>query len=320
MSKIRIINEHHEIVPLMGKQLIAGENIQRFNNTVLHFDSHSDVGHIKTPKALNPNFPDELETILSQLNIGNPFTLLFFYGLIKDFYWFCPGETCEEIAQPFIFTVEHEWDSPLHFYKRKLTSCLDEIFSSRTLDASFYRKISIDSEENISYVLNSIDYALIDTGLKQLVSTDKEYVLDICLDYFYSNPDHRASPLSIVVTEEYYQEFMHNPLHPIKLKMGPLARAYKDKSEYKLEIGGFEQIDIDDANIMGKIIEEINMRFYFFDKFLRSLKGTPASIYVCRSDISNYTPKLYIDYIEDKLLALLSSLFQAEVIDETTIV
>ena len=320
MSKIRIINEHHEIVPLMGKQLIAGDNIQRFNNTILHFDSHSDVGHIKTPKALRPNFPDELEIILSQLNVGNPFTLLFFYGLIKDFYWFCPGERCEEIAQPFIFTVEHVWDNPLHFYKRILKSCLDEIFSARKLEASFYRKISIDSQENISYVLDSLEYALIDTGLKQIVSTDKEYILDICLDYFYSNPDHRASPIAISVTEKYYRDFINNPLHPIKLKMGPLARAFQDKSEYKLEIGGFKEVDIDDTNVIDKLTKEIDKRFYFFEKFLRTLKGKPTSIYVCRSNISNYTPKLYIDYIENKLIAILNSLFQAEVIDETTIV
>lgn len=317
MSTTHIISEHHQIVPSIGKRIFNCKDIPRFGNSILHFDSHSDVGHIRTPAALKPDFLEEIDSSLSQLNIGNPFTLLFYYGFIDDFYWFSPGEICHEISQPFLFTVEHEWNDPLHFYKRKLISCLDNIFQSRALDKNFYRKVSVSSEENISYLLDSVEYALIDTGLRQIISGNKEYILDICLDYFYANDDHIASPIAISVTEDYYNDFLNDELHPLKLKMGPLARASVDEYGYQIKLGGFEQHASHLDNISNKIQETIDDRFYFFEKFLTSLKRKPLAIYICRSGISNYTPQNYISYIEEKLLLLLNQLFEVEVIDES---
>ena len=240
MSTAHIISEHHQIVPSIGKRIFNYKDIPRFGNSILHFDSHSDVGHIRTPTALKPDFLEEIDSSLSQLNIGNPFTLLFYYGFIDDFYWFSPGEICHEISQPFLFSVEHEWNDPLHFYKRKLISCLDNIFQSRALDNNFYRKVSVSSEENISYLLDSVEYALIDTGLRQIISGNKEYILDICLDYFYANDDHIASPIAISVTEDYYNDFLNDPLHPLKLKW--TSRASVEEDGYQIKLGGFEQM------------------------------------------------------------------------------
>jgi hypothetical protein len=308
MANFQIIDEHHELVTSLGVYLTASSQINSLGNTILHFDSHSDVGHIKTLQPLSPEFVPNHSELLEYLNVGNPFTLLFYYRLISDFYWFSPGEQCHEICQPFVFSVEHERDEPIHFYKRQLTSCLDTIFDSRKLNLPTYRKVSIDSDENLAFLWSSFDYALIDTGLRSVIGGKREFVLDICYDYFYANSDHIASPMTISITEEYYQNFIADPLHPLKLRLGPIARVTHDQTGFKLDIGGFESKISSHFSDSSDIIEIIKRRLFYFEKFLRSLKSPPLSIYLCRSSISNYTPKPYINYIEDKLLQLLQSL------------
>lgn len=308
MADYQIIDEHHELVSSLGLHLSVNSKIRPADNTILHFDSHSDVGHIKTPRPLDSEFSGNHYNLLELLNVGNPFTLLFYYNLISDFYWFSPGELCHEICQPFVFSVEHEWIDPLHFYKRHLMPCVDTIFDSRKHSLPTYRKVSIDSDENLSYLLQSFDYALIDTGLREVIGGKRGFILDICYDYFYANPDHVASPMTISITEEYYQSFLSDPLHPLKLRLGPTARVSHDQTGFKLDIGGFDTKGAGYFSEISDITKTIDDRLLYFEKFLRSLSSPPSLIYLCRSSISNYTPKAYINYIESKLLQILQSL------------
>lgn len=308
MATLHIIDEHHEIVSSLGPLLQSNKNICSLSNTILHFDSHSDVGHIKTLRPLHPEFSPNHLDLLSHLNVGNPFTLLFYYQLISDFYWFSPGEICREICHPFVFSVDYEWDEPVHFYRRRLNSCLDSVFQTRQLNLPTYRKVSIDSDDNLSFLAHSIDYALIDTGLRQVLNGSRGYVLDICYDYFYSNPDHIASPMTISITEEYYYNFLLDPLHPLKLRLGPLARVTHDDSGYTLDLGGFQNSSYDNNHDISLYLETVNRRLFFFEKFLRRLQSKPLSTILCRSSISNYTPRSCIGYIEAKLVELLRNL------------
>lgn len=309
MGNIKIIDEHHELVASLGVLLKANCEFRPLDNTIFHFDSHSDVGHIKTPQPFCPEFDPEHSNLIDYLNIGNPFTLLFYYNLINDFYWFSPSDHCHQLCQPFVFTVEHEWHDPIHFYKRRLTSCLDTVFDSRKLQLPTYRKASIDSDDNLLFLLDSFDYALIDTGLRDVVCGKRGFILDICYDYFYANPDHIASPMTISITEEYYTNFLTDPLHPVKLKLGPIARVSQNQTGFKLDIGGFESKQINsNCSRTSCITETIDSRMFYFEKFLRRLELPPQVIYLCRSSISNYTPKPYIGYIEKKLLSLFQQL------------
>lgn len=304
MENIHIFDEHHEVVPSLGLILEANSAISPVDNTIFHFDSHSDVGDIKTPKPLDHKFmPDS--SLLQYLNVGNPFTLLFYYNLINDFYWFAPGERCHDVCQPFVFTVEHEWSDPLHFYRRQLSPCVETVFEARRLSLPTYRKLSIDSDENLEFLFNAFGYAMIDTGLREVTRGERGFILDICYDYFCSNPDHIASPMAISITEEYYKGFISDPLHPLKLRLGPLARVTRDETGFKLDIGGFETKEMSaDFSDNLEEIGTIDRRLSYLERFLRVLRLPPQSIYMCRSGISNYTPKRYINYIENRLLNL----------------
>jgi hypothetical protein len=308
MSRFLILNEHHELASSLGVLLSNNCKSSPLDNTILHFDSHSDVGHIKSPRPLSPKFIPSQSDLLSYLNVGNPFTLLYYYGLISDFYWFSPGDICHEICQPFVFSVEHEWNDPIHFYRRKLTSCLDSIFETRELNTPTYRKVSIDSDDNLYFLTESIDYALLDTGLREVMRGNRGFVLDICFDYFYTNPDHIASPMKISITEQFYHDFCSDPLHPLKLRLGPIARVTHDTTGYKLDIGGFQPTQSDIFSDTAQMLLVIDSRLAYFEKFLRLLKSPPQFIYLCRSSISNYTPKSCISYIESKVVDLLENL------------
>jgi len=308
MENVQIFEEHHELVPSLGLILEANSALSPADNTIFHFDSHSDVGDIKTPRPLDHEFKAD-STVLQYLNVGNPFTLLFYYQLISDFYWFAPGERCNEICQPFLFTVEHEWSDPLYFYRRQLTPCLETVFEARSLNLPTYRKVSIDSDDDLEFLLHSFDYAMIDTGLREVKRGERGFILDICYDYFCANPDHIASPMTISITKEYYDDFVSNPLHPLKLRLGPLARVTEDETGFKLDIGGFKtkETSAKSPDSLDQT-ETIDRRLSSFEKFLRTLRLPPQSIYMCRSGISNYTPKHCIDYIEKSLLDLLHKL------------
>ena len=308
MTTLNIIDEHHELVSSLGTLLKTNLNTCFDSNTILHFDSHSDVGHIKTLKPLCAEFSPEHLELISHLNVGNPFTLLFYYQLISDFYWFSPGEICHEICHPFLVAVDHEWDDPVHFYRRRLTSCLDSVFDSRRLNLPTYRKVSIDSDDNLKFLASSFEYALIDTGLRHVFSGNRGYVLDICYDYFFCNPDHIASPMTISITEEFYHDFLLDPLHPLKLRLGPMARVTNDSSGFKLDIGGFQKTACDNQLDTSLQFETINSRLSFFEKFLRRLRSRPSSIFMCRSSLSGYTPSTCIGYIESRLHELLHAL------------
>jgi len=308
MGNIHIFDEHHELVPSLGLLLEANCATNPLDNTIFHFDSHSDVGDIKTPKPLDHKFMAD-SSLLQNLNVGNPFTLLFYYNLISDFYWFAPGERCHDVCQPFVFTVEHEWSDPLHFYRRQLSPCLETVFEARRLNLPTYRKLSIDSDDDQKFLLNSFDYAVVDTGLRAVTRGERGFILDICYDYFCVNPDHLASPMTISITEDYYKEFISDPLHPLKLRLGPLARVSRDEAGFRLDIGGFKtkEMSADLSDNLDKI-EIIDRRLSYVEKFLRVIRLPPESIFMCRSGISNYTPRRYINYIENRLLDLLYKL------------
>lgn len=234
--------------------------------------------------------------------------MLYYYGLISDFYWFSPSDTCHETCHPFVFSVHHEWNDPIHFYRRNLTSCLDSIFLTRESNLPTYRKVSIDSDVNFRFLTESFDYALLDTGLREVMRGRRGFILDICFDYFFANPDHVASPMTISITEQFYNDFCSDPLHPLKLRLGPLARVTRDNSGYKLDIGGFQPTQPEILADSLQMLAVIDSRLSYFEKFLHLFKSPPQFTYLCRSSISNYTPKSCISYIENKVLDLLTSL------------
>ena len=316
MSIVHLIEEHHQIVPSMQKYLLSSsENSYEAFSTILHFDSHSDVGDIRTPNRLPETFLDYNYPYLDNLHVGNAFTLLFHYKVVKDFFWFSPASDCQSICHPFIFnTIFSEIDDVYH-YTKHLKLCIDDLYSCKESSESFYRRLSIDSESNLDFLINSLDYAVIDTGLRSAIFMDKPFVLDICLDYFCCNFDQYSHPIRLEITKECFDDIILNPLHPLKLKLGPLVRPIIIQDNYFLDLGGFEAPVYDHDYSQKLMISE--SRLMNFIKFLRYFKSMPAHIYICRSGLSNYTPSYLLDKLEERLIFTLSEIFPIKIYDES---
>ena len=318
MSCLHLIEEHHQIIPSLQNLSCHSHtpSLESFG-TILHFDSHSDVGDIRTSNRLPDEFLDPTYPFLENLHVGNPFTLLFHYGILKDFFWFSPDTDCKSVCCPHVFSTIFSQIDEIYHYSRSLRPCIDDLYCCKTSSESFYRRLSIDSDSNLDFVLNSLDYAVIDTGLRESIFLDKPYVLDICLDYFCCNFVQYSNPIRLSVTDDFFHEFIANPLHPLKLKLGPLARPITINNQYFIDIGGFDSPSpSDNSSIYLPIIET---RLTHFLKFISSFRSIPQHIYICRSRLSNYTPYDLVDNLEQRLIVSLQQIFPIDILDESNL-
>lgn len=316
MVNLHVIEEHHQIIPSLQRLALQTNCLSLPScSTILHFDSHSDVGHIRTPQQLPKQFLDPAYPFLENLHIGNPFTLLNYYGILKNFFWFSPNTDCVSVCTPHIFNTIVSNVDEIYQYSRSLRVCINDLYSCKASLQSFYRRLSIDSSSNLDFILNSPDYAVIDTNLRTSIFSSNPFILDICLDYFCCSPDIYSNPICIEVTEDFYFDFLSSPLHPLKLKLGPLVRPKSIKDKYFIDIGGFQLKSFSYSLVQHQSI--VDSRFNYFIEFLNSFTSMPDHIYLCRSNLSNYTPPDIVDSLQERLIIALDNIFSIQILDET---
>ncbi len=279
-----IIHEEHHDAFLLWHQAKSSGLIDKKGNTLIHVDSHSDLGCPFADQDIN-KLSEDLEEIENytywQLGIGNFIVLALYKKIFDELIWIAPFHKNEpQTKQHYIRTVKEEG-------KQFVMGSYDPFHS---LNFPWH---------------DSVQFFYVKANTEHPITTAKSTVLDIDLDFFSCI---RKPPvdINIEITEEEYYRIKGDKYHPLRLS---------NKISLAKEHAGFYLRQYSPIIITGSKLKEgeIVKRMESFRDFLVKNKIKPSFINICRSVKSGYTPKDQAVFIEKNLLELLEQLYSISI-------
>jgi hypothetical protein len=285
-----IFEEHHEAF-FVWNYSVKNELISRFNNTLLHVDEHSDmaVPHFNySIKLLKDNLQNIYEFTYNELTIENFVVPAIYQGMYSQVYWLYQSNNERRGAKKQILVYSHKGEGKVLRIDANCDVGALAFFNPDLKNALFK---SLKTHEEFSET--------------------KSVVLDIDLDYFSCNPNGYDFKGKLEVTKEQYYAFNRNKHHFLHLCLGSGIKSEVEDGKYYLV---FNSLQPEHLPSKLKVSEkEIVTRIDLFIEFLRKNNVKPRLIDICRSRLSGFTPEDQWEFIEEKLIEKLSTLYDIEI-------
>lgn len=294
MSKLSvslyIIEEHHEAF-LVWLRAIKNGKISEENNTLLHFDDHSDMTTLRVNKPMDQifNWSDEelIDFTYNNLTISSFIIAASFLKIIKNIVW------CK---------VDMNGGSSYDIYITSYNNDNKNIISGRNNDQA---KPLLRFEHQIA------NYSKISLDGFIYRNTKSDVLLDIDLDFFSCivQPENNTE-IIIEISKTEYEDYNSNKYHPINF-ISNRVEAIKKENNYYFIINYYKDVFPSPRKVSKIIIEN---RINLFVKKIKDNNISPSLITVCRSRYSGYTPIDQWEFIEKKLLSKLYEIFNLKIL------
>jgi hypothetical protein len=271
MTKIYIIEEHHEAYLVWWKEFNSEKSIERH---LIHIDEHADMGIPTLTKKIpdvKESLSTQLEFVYKNLTVGTFLIPAYISGFFSTLSWIKPS-------------------TPMEIEKMNLEYNVSNI-------APY---ILFNGKESISDALQ------IQKSTWSTSPQHDSWILDICLDSFACLPFPQANHLELEITIEQYTKLSNNELNPWNARYGNLFTTNQRNGKYYAKILPHPLKNIDEHYVELELIKRVNA----FNIWLRSLSCTPPDVItIVRSVISGYTPPELVSILERKLLTILKEVF-----------
>lgn len=287
-----IMEEHHEAFFIWNYGYFKGF-IRPFGNTLLHVDSHEDMGISRLNVSVDA-LGDDLREIYDfgyrELGIASFILPAIYRGIINNYTFLGRYDAyCGPKQNRFVAS----WQSRGEYFE--------------TGEVKPLLRKHLESEENRWGQHQFYTYQEI--GLAGRLATAQPLILDIDLDYFSCDNSLSSAKTKIEITAEAYLKFENNPYHPFKVM--PAAAFAAGKEDGRCWLYYTERQEEQDLKKVST--DTIDKRINRLLDFLRTNHLKPGLIDICRSRFSGYTPADQWQYIEDKLLEGLSGLYDLNI-------
>lgn len=287
-----VLEEHHEAFFIWHYGYFK-ELINPFGNTVLHVDSHEDLVLPRLNSSID-ELADDLGKIYAygyqELGIASFLIPLIYKGLINN----------------YTFLGRHDGYSGQRS-NRYVASYKSEGKFFKTGPVNDFLRLQLQSTENPWGNYSFFSYQEI--GLTSRFVTSQPLILDIDLDYFSCDNSLSSAQPEIEITEEAYLSFINNRYHPFRIMPVAALSTKKVADRYYLRYNEWQEL----PDLKKVSFDVIDRRINRFISFLKQNNVKPRLIDICRSRLSGYTPIDQWQYIEDRLIAGLSEIYNLEI-------
>ena len=287
-----IIEEHNEAF-FIWHYCISNRILNRNNNLLIHVDEHSDMGTPRFNKSidsLNGNLVEIKDFTSEELNIASFIMPAIYQGIFNEVYWVKQNHRSSSLKSNPMY-IKSLNDSGKKLMSGKKDDILDMIEEYRLSSKTF--------KEFNYHLVTEADLSKIDSP-----------VIDIDLDYFScSGLPNQNKEIVVEITESEFLEFKENEYHRLRF-LPSKVRAKNINSSYFYIFNYYNEIY---PSTLQKSESEIEERISRLISTFRSNYRSPQIITICRSRYSEYTPPEQWEFIEQKLLDGLSSLFELDI-------
>lgn len=287
-----IIEEHHEAFFIWSYGYFNGF-IRPFGNTLLHVDSHEDMGSTRLNASVD-ELEDDLLAIYNygyrELGIASFIIPAIYRGIINNYTHLCRYDAyCGKKLHQYVAS----WQSQ------------GKYFETGEVKPLLRRQLESDNTQWGKHQFFSYQ----EIGLTNQFTTSQPLILDIDLDYFSCDNSLSSAKTKIEITEEAYLDFKSNKYHPLRIMPAAVFSVGKEAARYYLYYTERQE----EKDLKKVTPDTIDKRINRFIDFLKNNNLQPGLINICRSRFSGYTPVDQWKYIEDNLLAGLGDLYNLNI-------
>ncbi len=291
MKKVKvktvILEENHELFLTCNKE-IWDKGLNAYDNTLLHFDEHSDMFPPRTKSSIHDikNENDLIEYTYTDLGINNFIVPLIFQGVFNRVYWINNNRQIPKPTKRCVRTFNNEGKKFIIFNPAKVPS-----------------NSNIPIKKFVLYPVNINNLKLI---------SHKNIVLDISLNYFSCVSDPSEYTVNYIeITKDEYDEFLKNEkYHNLKFELlGHRISVKIENGKYYYVLNDHEEIY---SSVSTRSKEDIQKRIRHFVVTLSKLNIIPSLITVTRSVKSGYTSEELVDFIQKELISNLEKIYSLE--------
>lgn len=299
---VYVMEEHSEAFYCWNYMVAVGE-IAPTGNHLFHLDSHSDFDAGYYNFNLN-QLPFPLEKVIklvssNDVGIGDFIAPSIYQGIFDSvFFVSLDQDSAHErtaVKDSFVECVRGTelgiFDEPDETKKKALFDTINE---------------SKGDIRHFTYFEGGLE-AFLQTAL-----TNDTVVLDVDLDAFCAdNLLSTAGVVHIEVTKEYYDDFLNNTFHPLRLmaKANSFSAIEKNGRYYIRINGNIGTNQLPQRPVRGAIEKKLDC---FFD-FLKTTQLKVVAVDICRSRFSGYLPRTIFPWIENEFLKRLSALYDIDI-------
>lgn len=267
------LNEHHEAYIAWS---ITFANTKANSRHLIHIDQHADFGLPALTCSLpNCNAPIEeiFSTTYQQLSVGTFLLPSHAHGFFNKLSWIRPSDPIKNITQGY--TVVLKQSSP-------------------------FIELQPNSIKNASLLYDEADWSL-------QISSEQDWMLDICLDAFACNDYPKNKHLQLEITESQYSEFTPTNLNAWHAQYGGMIQLWTENKKFYFSI--IDPFDEEDEQLELKWSMALE-RLYQFRNWLNQNSIPPKVITVTRSIITGYTPKNLAERLEKRVIQILNETWE----------
>ncbi len=285
-----IFEEHHEAF-FVWNYSVMNNLIKKSNNTLLHVDEHSDMAVPKFNYSIN-SIQDKLQKLYeftyNELTIANFIVPAIYQGMFSQLYWLYQSTNEGKGSKRPILVYSHKAEGQVLMLDINCDVGTLAFFNSDLKNALFK---SIKTHDEFP--------------------ESQSVVLDIDLDYFSCNPHYYHYQGKLEVTKEQHDSFNRDKHHFLRFSLGSGIKSKTENGRYYLLFNSLHSEVI--SSKLKVSPKEIIIRIDRFIEFLRKNNVKPQLIDICRSRLSGFTPEDQWEFIEEKLIEKLSTLYNIEI-------